>query len=100
MISVERGDCGLFYATDDDQPGLFIAAKDRQELISLSILAYQAVDDHAIRIPSHTIWWHPADHSIMILPDDDWQTLPQSRETACRAWQVLMRLRRDRWYDA
>ena len=89
-LQVEHGKAGLFYATDPEIPGLFVAAVHQDTVMMLAQLAAAAMVERSnTPLPGHSIWSHPVTGKAFVLPNDKWQTRAQRRETAFRAIQVF-----------
>ena len=79
---IELGEHGLFYLTDTDDPGVFIAANSESEARELATQAHKALVTGA-DIPGHAMHDHSSGARITI-PKPDGMNADQRRETIDR----------------
>ena len=81
--TIELGLHGLYYLTDSDDPGVFIAAGSEGSARELAALARQALEDGTTAVPGHVLNDHASGAKITI-PDPNGMTPSQRAEVIDR----------------
>jgi hypothetical protein len=81
MNVLTQGDRGLWYLIDTEQPGLFIAAPDRDQALSIAKDARRCLAFTEQGVPLHTLHDHSCGARLTV-PDPHWMTPAQRAETA------------------
>jgi hypothetical protein len=84
-----RGTHGLWYMTDPNFPGLFVAASTKKDVVIRSVQASVALQGGHCAIDGHTLH-RPASGVMMTIPNSDWMTQAQWVETMQRAEKHIM----------
>jgi hypothetical protein len=80
MNVLTQGDRGLWYLIDTENPGVFIAAPDPDQALSIADEARRCLPIAEDSVPLHTLHDHAGGGRVTV-PDEAWMSPPQRVET-------------------
>jgi hypothetical protein len=80
MNVLTQGDSGLWFLIDTEHPGVFIAAPDPDQALSIADAARRCLPIAEDGVPLHTLHDHAAGARVTV-PDPHWMTPAQMTET-------------------